>query len=60
MRGIRKTITAVAALSLAASVSGQVNPYRAIDGWAKLPEGRTWGSTSAISTGSSHPVVFDV
>ncbi len=48
MRGIRKTITAVAALSLAASVSGQVNPYRAIDGWAKLPEGRTWGSTSAI------------
>ncbi len=24
------------------------NPYRAVDGWAKLPEGRTWGSTSAV------------
>lgn len=24
------------------------NPYRAVDNWAKLPEGRTWGSTSAV------------
>ena len=24
------------------------NPYRAIDNWAKLPEGRTWGSTNAV------------
>ncbi len=24
------------------------NPYRTIEGWAKLPEGRTWGSTSAV------------
>ena len=24
------------------------NPYRTIQGWAKLPEGRTWGSTSAV------------
>ena len=24
------------------------NPYQAITGWAKLPEGRTWGSTSAV------------
>ena len=24
------------------------NPYRAIEGWAKLPDGRTWGATSAI------------
>ena len=24
------------------------NPYRAIDGWAKLPDGRTWGSTSGV------------
>ena len=21
------------------------NPYRTVEGWAKLPEGRTWGST---------------
>ena len=24
------------------------NPYNTIEGWAKLPEGRTWGSTSAV------------
>lgn len=24
------------------------NPYRTVEGWAKLPEGRTWGATSAI------------
>jgi len=24
------------------------NPYHTIEGWAKLPAGRTWGSTSAV------------
>ena len=24
------------------------NPYQSIEGWAKLPEARTWGSTSAV------------
>src|SRR3974390_1721541 len=24
------------------------NPYETVSGWAKLPEGRTWGSTSAV------------
>src|SRR5689334_22628840 len=24
------------------------NPYRSIDNWGTLPEGRTWGSTSAV------------
>jgi DNA-binding beta-propeller fold protein YncE len=24
------------------------NPYRTIEGWAKMPEGRQWGSTSAV------------
>jgi len=24
------------------------NPYRAVDGWARLPGGRTWGATSAV------------
>lgn len=27
------------------------HPFRPIDGWAKLPDGRTWGSTSAVFTG---------
>jgi DNA-binding beta-propeller fold protein YncE len=25
------------------------NPYNTISGWAKMPEGRTWGSTSAVA-----------
>jgi len=24
------------------------NPYQSVEGWAKLPDGRTWGSTSAV------------
>src|SRR5262249_36489038 len=24
------------------------NPYQTIEGWAKMPPGRTWGSTSAV------------
>jgi sugar lactone lactonase YvrE len=28
--------------------NSQPNPYRTIENWAKLPEGRTWGSTSAV------------
>jgi streptogramin lyase len=24
------------------------NPYQTIEGWAKMPEGRTWGATSAV------------
>src|SRR5258707_8629004 len=24
------------------------NPYRAVENWAKLPDGRSWGSTSAV------------
>ncbi len=30
-------------------VNDRPNPYRTIEGWAKLPEGRTWGSTSAVA-----------
>lgn len=29
-------------------VNDRPNPYDTIEGWAKLPEGRTWGSTSAV------------
>jgi DNA-binding beta-propeller fold protein YncE len=31
------------------AVNDRPNPYRTIEGWAKLPEGRTWGSTSAVA-----------
>ncbi len=49
---------AVAAIAFSgATTSGQAdlqptndapNPYQRVEGWAKLPEGRTWGSTSAV------------
>ena len=29
-------------------VNDAPNPYQAVEGWAKMPEGRTWGSTSAV------------
>ena len=30
-------------------LTAQLNPYRTVEGiWGKLPEGRTWGSTSAV------------
>ena len=29
-------------------VNDPPNPYTTIEGWARLPEGRTWGSTSAV------------
>ncbi len=25
------------------------NPYTTVEGWAKMPEGRTWGATSAVA-----------
>jgi sugar lactone lactonase YvrE len=33
----------------AAPVNDRPNPYRTIEGWAKLPDGRTWGATSAVA-----------
>ena len=30
-------------------VNDRPNPYQTIEGWAKMPEGRTWGSTSAVA-----------
>jgi sugar lactone lactonase YvrE len=31
-----------------APVNDLPNPYQTIEGWAKMPEGRTWGATSAV------------
>src|SRR5262244_1847268 len=62
-RSVRVLITLLAAALAALSVAvGNVfpqsdvqpvntlpNPYRTVEGWAKMPEGRTWGSTSAVA-----------
>ncbi|HEY5546525.1 MAG TPA: peptidyl-alpha-hydroxyglycine alpha-amidating lyase family protein [Gemmatimonadaceae bacterium] len=54
---IAVSLTAVLAGQAAAQAGGSAsmpptndlpNPYETITGWAKLPEGRTWGSTSAV------------
>ena len=38
----------VTLLVLTGSGSSQPNPYRTVENWFKLPEGRTWGSTSSV------------
>lgn len=57
---LRAVFVAAPALLLAASIAGaqsaattpvndRPNPYRTVEGWAKLPAGRVWGSTSAVA-----------
>ena len=41
-------ILAVIGASVFAQDNSKPNPYRTIENWAKLPDGRTWGSTSAV------------
>ena len=48
-----KRIAIISCVVLAGSAGAQPtndapNPYRTIEGWAKLPDGRLWGSTSAV------------
>jgi DNA-binding beta-propeller fold protein YncE len=38
----------LAAQPAAQPTNSAPNPYQTIEGWAKLPEGRAWGSTSAV------------
>jgi len=33
---------------LAQTPNPEPNPYRTVEGWAKMPQGRTWGATSAV------------
>ena len=39
---------AAPAQSAVAPTNDAPNPYETIEGWAKMPAGRTWGSTSAV------------
>ena len=49
-RSWRILFTLIAAFSfMVPAVYAQGNPYRAFEeGWAKFPDGRKWGSTSAV------------
>lgn len=51
--GVAVVALAISASSVSTQGSDQPtndlpNPYQTISGWAKLPAGRTWGSTSAV------------
>ncbi len=52
MRLALTTITLLAATSVVGlaqmPTNDAPNPYRTVEGWAQLPTGRTWGSTSAV------------
>ena len=46
--GLLSLAGAAAAQGPAAPVNDLPNPYRTIESWPRLPDGRTWGSTSAV------------
>ena len=58
MLGMRTALIAAVAFALSggnalaqpdmAPTNDAPNPYESIEGWAKMPAGRTWGSTSAV------------
>src|SRR4051794_36996125 len=41
-------LAAVGNAQTTAPVNDRPNPYKSIENWAKLPDGRSWGSTSAV------------
>ena len=41
-------LAAAVAVAAGAPIAGQPNPYTTIEKWGQLPDGRTWGSTSAV------------
>jgi DNA-binding beta-propeller fold protein YncE len=43
------SIVATGARAQSKPVNDLPNPYTTVEGWAKLPEGRAWGSTSAVA-----------
>src|SRR5581483_2771480 len=42
------TVVILASVVQAQAPNSQPNPYGAVDNWFQLPEGRMWGSTSAV------------
>jgi DNA-binding beta-propeller fold protein YncE len=41
-------LVVIAALMLHVEAQAQPNPYKVVDGWPKLPAGRTWGAVGAV------------
>jgi sugar lactone lactonase YvrE len=58
MPRLRSLVATVSVLIMSGATGAQApveptnsapNPYQTIEGWAKMPDGRTWGSTSAVA-----------
>src|SRR3970040_1101189 len=47
LAGAVAAIVALSAQGQVAPANDAPNPYETVEGWAKMPPGRTWGSTSA-------------
>lgn len=47
--GLLAGLAVVAPAQEPAPVNDLPNPYRTVEGWARMPAGRTWGSTSAVA-----------
>ena len=43
----------------AAPVNSPANPYRSIDNWARMPEGRSWGATAGVYVDPAGTSVWD-
>ncbi len=43
-------------LAATSEPNAQPNPYRTIENWAKLPEGRTWGSAAGVDVDSQRHI----
>src|SRR5258708_10257344 len=41
-------LSGAALAQTAAPLNDLLNPYRSVEGWARLPAGRSWGSTSGV------------
>ena len=51
LKTVARVVTFIAAIfvgTIGYAQNDAPNPYETIEGWAKLPEGRTWGATSAV------------
>jgi DNA-binding beta-propeller fold protein YncE len=49
MQSLSRTLLCAALCSACfAQPNSQPNPYKTVQGWARMPEGRTWGSSSAV------------
>jgi len=45
-------IVSATVLAATSQPNAQPNPYRTIENWAKMPDGRTWGSAAGVSLDS--------